>query len=157
MTVPTRTFGAKMAGSSSPTNGVWRVFRRYGLNSGARRLSHVAAYRAPYATRPEPQESRTPKGSDRASWSASIASTWRPERNAGAVWQLTAIDRCSFTGLITASLVNTASDGSLDIRPGDPLRCPATQDTRRTSSDAPSESVVGTDYFHLRAMKALRV
>jgi hypothetical protein len=47
-----------------------------------------------------------------------------------------AVSRPAF---IAASTVSTGSDGSLDIRPGDPLRCPAAQDTRRTSSDAPSD------------------
>jgi hypothetical protein len=46
---------------------------------------------------------------------------------------------CHTVELSTAAMVKTATDGSLDIRPDDPLRCPATQDTRRTSSDAPSD------------------
>jgi hypothetical protein len=65
----------KWGGIVLSTNGVWRVLRRHGISTRAKRYGLVAGYAAP----PEPQRpARCPSGtwtsSIPASWSSSIAS-----------------------------------------------------------------------------------
>jgi hypothetical protein len=66
---------AKWGGIVVSANGVWRVLRRHGLNTRAKRLSLVAGYRAPTSRRASRSPSRTSRLTIRASWSASTAST----------------------------------------------------------------------------------
>jgi transposase len=65
----------KWGGIAVSHNGVWRVLRRHGLNTRAKRLSLVAGYRAPTGRPVRPHPSRTSSSPGRASWSASTASS----------------------------------------------------------------------------------
>jgi hypothetical protein len=56
-------------------NGVWKVLRRHGISTRAKRLSLIAGYRAPYEPPAEPEAEPTSTSSDPESWSGSIAST----------------------------------------------------------------------------------
>ncbi len=79
-------------------NGVWRVLRRHGLNTRAKRLGLVAGYRAPYEPPREPQPEPHIE-TERVGELVGIDCFYvgRLARTEGAVWQLTAIDcRSSF-------------------------------------------------------------
>ena len=74
-------------------NGVWRVLRRHGLNTRARRLSLVAGYRAPYEPPREP-EPEPHIEVERPGELVGIDCFFVGRLNGtdGVVWQLTAID-----------------------------------------------------------------
>jgi transposase len=83
----------KWGGIVVSPNGVWRVLRRHGLNTRAKRLSLVAGYRAPYEPPREPQ----PELHIDVSRPGELVGfdcfyVGRLKGAAGAVWQLTAID-----------------------------------------------------------------
>jgi transposase InsO family protein len=77
-------------------NGVWRVLRRHGLNTRARRLSLVAGYRAPYEPPREPEPERHIEV-ERPGELVGIDCFYvgRLKGTDGVIWQLTAIDVCS--------------------------------------------------------------
>ena len=88
----------KWGGIVLSTNGVWRVLRRHGLSTRAKRYGLVAGYAAP----PEPAaaRSRRPSGTwtstTPVSWSSSTASASAGcQGTKGTVWQYTAIDVAS--------------------------------------------------------------
>jgi hypothetical protein len=66
---------SKWGGIVVSHNGVWRVLRRHGLSTRAKRLALVAGYRPRTSRRASRSQSRTSTSSGRASWSASTAST----------------------------------------------------------------------------------
>src|SRR3954471_20568570 len=74
-------------------NGVWKVLRRHGLNTRARRLGLIAGYAAPYEPPREPQSERhidvTRPGE---LVGIDCFSLGRLRGTRGAIWQLTAID-----------------------------------------------------------------
>ena len=83
----------KWGGIVVSPNGVWKVLRRHGLNTRAKRLALVAGYRAPY----EPPREPAPEPHidvDRPGELVGIDCFYvgRLHGTDGAVWQLTAID-----------------------------------------------------------------
>ena len=83
----------KWGGIVVSANGVWRVLRRHGLNTRAKRLSLVAGYRAPYQPPREPQ----PEPHIEVDHPGELVGfdcfyVGRLKGAHGAVWQLTAID-----------------------------------------------------------------
>jgi transposase InsO family protein len=83
----------KWGGIVVSANGVWRVLRRHGLNTRAKRLSLVAGYRAPY----EPPREPPPEPHIDVDHPGELVGfdcffVGRLKGTAGAVWQLTAID-----------------------------------------------------------------
>ena len=90
-------------------NGVWRVLRRHGLNTRARRLSLIAGYRAPYEPPREPQ----PEPHIDVEHPGELVGfdcfyVGRLKGTKGAVWQLTAID--CYSSYAWAELVVCRSD-----------------------------------------------
>jgi transposase len=86
----------KWGGIVVSANGVWRVLRRHGLNTRAKRLSLVAGYRAPY----EPPRQPAPELHIDVSRPGELVGfdcffVGRLKWTRGAVWQLSAIDCCS--------------------------------------------------------------
>jgi transposase len=74
-------------------NGVWRVLRRHGLNTRARRLALVAGYRAPYEPPREPEpEPHIDVERPGELVGMDCFSIGRLRGTQGTVWQLTAID-----------------------------------------------------------------
>jgi transposase InsO family protein len=83
----------KWGGIVVSPNGAWRVLRRHGLNTRAKRLSLVAGYRAPYEPPREPQ----PEPHIEVDHPGELVGfdcffVGRLKGTAGTVWQLTAID-----------------------------------------------------------------
>lgn len=77
-------------------NGIWKVLRRHGLNTRAKRLALVAGYRAPY----EPPREQAPEPHVDSSRPGELVGmdcffVGRLHGTSGAVWQLTAIDTYS--------------------------------------------------------------
>jgi transposase InsO family protein len=74
-------------------NGVWKVLRRHGLNTRAKRLALIAGYAAPYEPPREPAPERH-ISVDRPGELIGIDSFYlgRLKGTSGAIWQLTAID-----------------------------------------------------------------
>jgi transposase InsO family protein len=92
-------------------NGVWRVLRRHGLNTRARRLSLVAGYRAPYQPPREPERERhieVSRPGELVGFDCFFVG--RLKGTKGVVWQLTAID--CFSSYAWAELVVCAKDPS---------------------------------------------
>jgi transposase len=90
-------------------NGVWRVLRRHGLNTRAKRLSLVAGYRAPY----EPPRAHEPEPHIEVSRPGELVGfdcfyVGRLRGTQGAVWQLSAID--CYSSFAWAELVVCPSD-----------------------------------------------
>ena len=77
-------------------NGVWKVLRRHGISTRARRLSLIAGYRAPYEPPREPQP-EPHVDSNRPGEVVGIDCFFvgRLSDTKGAVWQVTAIDTYS--------------------------------------------------------------
>ena len=77
-------------------NGVWKVLRRHGISTRARRLSLIAGYRAPYEPPREP-EPEPHVDSNRPGEVVGIDCFFvgRLSDTKGAVWQVTAIDTYS--------------------------------------------------------------
>jgi transposase InsO family protein len=74
-------------------NGVWRVLRRHGLNTRAKRLSLVAGYRAPYQPPREPEPERHIEvGRPGELVGVDCFFVGRLKGTSGVVWQLSAID-----------------------------------------------------------------
>ena len=92
-------------------NGVWRVLRRHGLNTRAKRLSLVAGYRAPYQpprqAQPEPHIDVCRPG-ELVGFDCFFVG--RLKGTHGVVWQLTAID--CYSSFAWAELVVCAKDPS---------------------------------------------
>jgi transposase InsO family protein len=84
---------AKWGGIIVSANGVWKVLRRHGLNTRAKRLGLIAGYRAPYEPPREPAPERH-ISVDRPGELVGIDCFYvgRLKGTAGAIWQLTAID-----------------------------------------------------------------
>ena len=83
----------KWGGIVVSPNGVWKVLRRHGLNTRAKRLALIAGYRAPY----EPPREPAPEPHidvDRPGELVGIDCFYvgRLRGTKGAIWQLTAID-----------------------------------------------------------------
>jgi transposase InsO family protein len=99
-------------GLAVSANGVWKVLRRHGLNTRAKRLSLVAGYRAPYEppteSEPEPHVETTRPGE---LLGLDCFFVGRLHGTKGAVWQLTAID--TFSSFAWAELVR-CPDGAPD-------------------------------------------
>jgi transposase InsO family protein len=77
-------------------NGVWRVLRRHGLNTRAKRLALVAGYRAPYEPPREPERERHVEASRPGELvGVDCFYVGRLHEVRGKVWQLTAIDVAS--------------------------------------------------------------
>lgn len=75
---------------------VWRVLRRHGLSTRARRCALVAGYRAPYEPPREPEPERHVEASDPGELLGMDSFfVGRLAGTKGAVWQLTAIDVAS--------------------------------------------------------------
>jgi len=74
-------------------NGVWKVLRRHGISTRAKRLSLIAGYRAPYEP-PRGPEPEPHVDSDRPGELVGIDCFYvgRLRGTSGAIWQLTAID-----------------------------------------------------------------
>jgi transposase InsO family protein len=90
-------------------NGVWRVLRRHGLNTRAKRLSLVAGYRAPY----QPPRQAPPEPHIDVSRPGELVGfdcffVGRLKGTQGVVWQLTAID--CYSSYAWAELVVCAKD-----------------------------------------------
>ncbi len=99
----------KWGGIVVSPNGVWRVLRRHGLNTRAKRLSLVAGYRAPY----EPPRQPAPEPHIEVERPAELVGfdcfyAGRLKGTSGAVWQLTAID--CYSSYAWAELVVCATD-----------------------------------------------
>jgi len=100
---------AKWGGIVVSPNGVWRVLRRHGLNTRAKRLSLVAGYRAPY----EPPREPPPEPHIEVERPGELVGfdcfyVGRLKGTNGAVWQLTAID--CYSSYAWGELVVCASD-----------------------------------------------
>ena len=98
--------GRNGAGCVVSPNGVWKVLRRHGLNTRAKRLGLIAGYRAPYEPPREPAPERH-IDSARPGELVGIDCFYvgRLRGTSGAIWQLTAIDvYCSYawTELVVA-------------------------------------------------------
>ncbi len=100
---------AKWGGIVVSANGVWRVLRRHGLNTRAKRLSLVAGYRAPY----EPPREPPPEPHIELDHPGELVGfdcfyVGRLKGTQGAVWQLTAID--CYSSYAWGELVVCATD-----------------------------------------------
>src|SRR3954469_8967706 len=89
----------KWGGIIVSPNGVWKVLRRHGLNTRAKRLALVAGYAAPY----EPPRERAPERHIDVSRPGELVGidcfyVGRLRGTNGAIWQLTAIDVYSSYG-----------------------------------------------------------
>jgi transposase InsO family protein len=86
----------KWGGLRISANGVWRVLRRRGLSTRARRLSLVAGYAARYERAPLPAQPRHVEAA-RPGQLVGLDCFYigRLSGTKGAVWQYTAIDVCS--------------------------------------------------------------
>jgi transposase InsO family protein len=99
----------KWGGIVVSPNGVWKVLRRHGLNTRAKRLGLIAGYAAPY----EPPRDPAPERHidvDRPGQLVGIDCFYvgRLRGTAGAIWQLTAID--VYSSFAWAELVICPSD-----------------------------------------------
>src|SRR3954451_7585171 len=83
----------KWGGVVVSPNGVWKVLRRHGLNTRAKRLGLIAGYAAPYELPREPQPERHIDVT-RPGELVGIDGFYvgRLRGTSGAIWQLTAID-----------------------------------------------------------------
>jgi transposase InsO family protein len=86
-------------------NGVWKVLRRHGLNTRAKRLALIAGHRAPY----EPPRRSAPEPHVESSRPGELVGldcffVGRLHGTAGAVWQLTACD--TYSSFAWAELVS---------------------------------------------------
>jgi transposase InsO family protein len=100
---------AKWGGILVSHNGVWRVLRRHGLNTRAKRLSLVAGYRAPY----EPPREPVPEPHIEVERPGELVGfdcfyVGRLKGTSGVVWQLTAID--CYSSFAWAELVACPND-----------------------------------------------
>jgi transposase InsO family protein len=84
---------AKWGGIVVSPNGVWKVLRRHGLNTRAKRLALIAGYAAPYEPPREPEPERH-IDVDRPGELIGIDCFYvgRLRDTRGVIWQLTAID-----------------------------------------------------------------
>jgi transposase len=87
------------SGLQASANGVWRVLRRHGLSTRAKRLGLVAGYRAPY----EPPREEQPEPRVESSRPGELVGfdcffVGRLHGTTGAVWQLSACDTYSSFG-----------------------------------------------------------
>jgi transposase InsO family protein len=103
----------KWGGIVVSPNGVWRVLRRHGLNTRAKRLSLVAGYRAPYEPPREPQPEphiEVDHPGELVGFDCFFVGRLRGTQ--GAVWQLTAIDCYSsyaWAELVVCATANPAA------------------------------------------------
>jgi transposase InsO family protein len=86
----------KWGGIVVSPNGVWRVLRRHGLNTRAKRLALVAGYRAAYEPPREPEPARHVEAAKPGELvGVDCFHVGRLHNVRGKVWQLTAIDIAS--------------------------------------------------------------
>jgi hypothetical protein len=84
---------AKWGGIVVSPNGVWKVLRRHGLNTRAKRLALVAGYAAPYEPPREPAPERhidVERPGQLVGFDCFYVGRLKDTRNV--IWQLTAID-----------------------------------------------------------------
>jgi transposase len=116
----------RQSGLRASPNGIWRVLRRHGLSTRAKRLALVAGYRAPYepprAAEPEPRVESSRPG-ELVGFDCFFVG--RLHGTKGAVWQLTACDTYSSFGW--AELVRCPS--------GAPDQAQASRFARRVAQD----------------------
>ena len=84
------------SGIRASANGIWRVLRRHGLSTRAKRLALVAGYRCPY----EPPREPWPEPHVDSDHSGELVGidcffVGRLHGSKGPIWQLTACDTCS--------------------------------------------------------------
>jgi transposase InsO family protein len=99
----------KWGGIVVSPNGVWRVLRRHGLNTRAKRLSLIAGYRAPYQPPREPEPERH-IDVDHPGQLVGMDCFYvgRLRGTQGTIWQLTAID--AYSSFTWAELVVCPND-----------------------------------------------
>jgi transposase InsO family protein len=116
----------RQSGLRASQNGIWRVLRRHGLSTRAKRLALVAGYRAPYEP-PREQEPEPHVESTRPGELVGFDSFFvgRLHGTKGAVWQLTACDTYSSFGW--AELVRCPS--------GQPDQAQTSRFARRVAND----------------------
>jgi transposase InsO family protein len=87
----------KWGGLRISANGVWRVLRRYGLNTRTRRLALIAGYAARYERTPQPPEPERHVEASRPGELVGVDCFYvgRLSGTKGTVWQYTAIDVAS--------------------------------------------------------------
>jgi transposase InsO family protein len=87
----------KWGGLRISPHGVWRVLRRYGLNTRTKRLSLIAGYAARYERKPEPPEPERHVEASRPGELVGVDCFYvgRLSGTKGTVWQYTAIDVAS--------------------------------------------------------------
>ena len=114
------------SGLRASANGIWRVLRRHGLSTRAKRLALVAGYRAPYQL-PREQEPEPRVESSRPGELVGFDCFFvgRLHGTQGAVWQLTACDTYSSFGW--AELVRCPS--------GQPDQAQTSRFARRVAED----------------------
>jgi len=89
----------RQSGLKASPNGIWRVLRRHGLSTRAKRLALVAGYRAPYEPPREPEpEPRVESSRPGELVGFDSFFVGRLHGTKGAVWQLTACDTYSSFG-----------------------------------------------------------
>jgi transposase InsO family protein len=101
----------KWGGIRLSANGVWRVLRRHGLNTRAKRLSLVAGYRAPYEPPRQPVHEphiEVERPGELVGFDCFFVGRLKGTR--GVVWQLTAID--CYSSFAWAELVVCPKDPS---------------------------------------------
>jgi transposase len=114
------------SGLRASGNGIWRVLRRHGLSTRAKRLALVAGYRAPYEPPREPEpEPRVESSCPGELVGFDSFFVGRLHGTKGAVWQLTACDTYSSFGW--AALVRCPS--------GQPDQAQASRFARRVARD----------------------
>jgi len=114
------------SGLRASQNGIWRVLRRHGLSTRAKRLALVAGYRAPYEPPREPEpEPRVESSRPGELVGFDSFFVGRLHGTKGAVWQLTACDTHSSFGW--AELVRCPS--------GQPDQAQASRFARRVARD----------------------
>jgi transposase InsO family protein len=87
------------SGLRASANGIWRVLRRHGLSTRAKRLALVAGYRAPYEPPREPEpEPRVESSRPGELVGFDSFYVGRLHGTKGTVWQLTACDTYSSFG-----------------------------------------------------------
>ena len=114
-------------------NGVWKVLRRHGINTRAKRLGLIAGYRAPYEPPREPETEphiTTTRPGELVGIDCFFVG--RLSETQGAVWQITAID------------TYPATHGSISCALPQPASKPSTRSRSRDASRASSQQPAGT-------------
>jgi transposase InsO family protein len=100
-------------------NGVWKVLRRHGISTRAKRLGLVAGYRAPYAPPREPEpEPHVDSSRPGELVGMDCFFVGRLSDTKGAVWQITAIDTYSsyaWTDLVRCKTAGPATQHTIPL------------------------------------------